>query len=288
MELTKIFAINRLNISSVDMCDKFADVKFIIARSGANRDPQIRRKHNHKYFQLHYILQGSIVYEIEGNIVDALEGNVVVVPSGHYHSVINQSSDYIKVTVSFNANVDSDIYSILNVSNNYLHKMTPDIFSGIEFVTEQANKCGSFSEMLIKKRLTEMVYILADRLSTGKSKSNENEFSDDRLLKAITYIEDNPGVFFKCYEVAHHCGISSKQLGRLFKKYRNESFLDFIHAQKIGDACQRLLNTDKKVEIIAQELGFSSINYFSKFFIFEVGMPPTEYRKKYIEILRKE
>ncbi|MBQ7976848.1 MAG: AraC family transcriptional regulator, partial [Clostridia bacterium] len=279
-----IDAVNKINIYGVDIFDKLVNILFVLARSGENRDPQKCRSHNHTYFEIHYVAKGNMLYEVDNASVEVSAGQYIIVTPRQVHRVLDHSDDYIKYSVAFEIEKNCEIYSLFNSKRKRIFQITTDLKNGFDFVTRQANKRGAYCEFLIKKRLNEMVYIIADQLANGKGLKVNKEFSDDRLLKAKKYIEDNSNIFFSCNEVAQYCGISTKQLGRLFQKYRNESLLEFIHVQKISDARKLLLNTDELQETISKNLGFSSVHYFNKFFLHEVGMTPDDYRKKHSKV----
>ncbi len=281
MDYTCIDAINRVNISDVDISDEFVNVMFVYARSGANRDPQKCRCHNHTYFEIHYVAEGNMVYEVDDTSVDVLAGQYILITPRQLHRVIVHSDDYVKFSLAFEVDMKSELYDVFNNKGKKCFDITPDLVRGFNFVTRQAERRGAYCELIIKKRLNEMVYLIAEQLAKGKTSKLCKVFADDRLLKAKKYIEDNSHVFFSCNEVAQYCGISTKQLGRLFQKYRNESLLEFIHVQKISDARRMLINTDELQETISRELGFSSVHYFNKFFLHEVGMTPDDYRRKH-------
>jgi len=288
MDYTCIDAINRVNISDVDISSEFVNVLFVYARSGANRDPQKCRCHKHTYFEIHYVAEGNMIYEVDDTSVDVLSGHYILVTPCQSHRVIDHSDDYVKFSLAFEVDHESELYSLFDSKRKKFFEITPDLISGFDFVIHQAEQRGAYSELLIKKRLNEMVYLIAEQLVKGKPTKLCKAFSDDRLLKAKKYIEDNSHVFFSCNEVAQYCGISTKQLGRLFQKYRNESLLEFIHVQKISDARRMLINTDELQETISRELGFSSVHYFNKFFLHEVGMTPDDYRKKHSKVKKQE
>ena len=54
---------------------------------------------------------------------------------------------------------------------------------------------------------------------------------------------------------------------------------DFIHKNRIKKACEMLLHTDKSIDIICSETGYSNKNVFYKKFLKFTGMMPAEYRK---------
>ena len=130
---------------------------------------------------------------------------------------------------------------------------------------------------MIKNRLCEIIYTVAE--SSAVRNAVPTSPYDTRMIKAKKYIEDNPQIFMTCEEVASYCNLSVKQLGRLFLQYENVSLLAFIHGQKIEEAKRMIKESDELFESISEKLGFSSVNYFGKFFTKHTGVTPGDYRR---------
>jgi len=73
---------------------------------------------------------------------------------------------------------------------------------------------------------------------------------------------------------------SPKTLSNLFKMYSDKTALTFINDRIITEARRLLLFSDKTSEEITYILGYNGPGHFSKFFKKQVGISPTEFRKK--------
>jgi AraC-like DNA-binding protein len=155
--------------------------------------------------------------------------------------------------------------------------MTDDAKCSLDFILRRSKNKTLCSELLIKNRLCEIIYTVAETAAVKIPPSTAAY--DTRIIKAKKYIEDNPHIFLTCDEVARYCNLSAKQLGRLFLQYENVSLLAFIHGQKIEDAKKLIRETDELFETISEKLGFSSVNYFGKFFTKHTGITPGDFRK---------
>ncbi|HHX59899.1 MAG TPA: AraC family transcriptional regulator [Epulopiscium sp.] len=80
--------------------------------------------------------------------------------------------------------------------------------------------------------------------------------------------------------IASLFGISPNYLSTLFKKTTGIGFNEYITSQKITLAKAALLETDKKIYEVAEELGFESAFYFSKVFKKTVGLSPRDFIQK--------
>ena len=74
---------------------------------------------------------------------------------------------------------------------------------------------------------------------------------------------------------------SQEYLLRTFKKKEGITILQYINDLKLDRARQLLSETDMPVKAIAEELGFTSVGYFGRFFRGKTGLSPNAYREKF-------
>ena len=75
--------------------------------------------------------------------------------------------------------------------------------------------------------------------------------------------------------------INSSYLGQIFRKKFNQSFKDYLTNYRINEAARQLINTDKKINQIAADVGYRDCDYFIRKFIETQGCTPSKYRKNH-------
>lgn len=80
-------------------------------------------------------------------------------------------------------------------------------------------------------------------------------------------------------EVAERLGVTTAHFTRLFSQTVGIPPGRFLKQQKLNYAKKLLVLPEMTVALVAEMLGFSNVNYFSKVFRKENGMTPAEYRK---------
>ncbi|QKX06170.1 helix-turn-helix transcriptional regulator [Aquimarina sp. TRL1] len=98
----------------------------------------------------------------------------------------------------------------------------------------------------------------------------EYHFLIEKHYKTITTVE--------AYAKMLH--ISPKSLSNLFKKYDNRTPFEIIKERRQLQAVRLLKHTSKSISKIAEELSFTDIYTFSRFFKTNTGISPSHYRKK--------
>ena len=76
--------------------------------------------------------------------------------------------------------------------------------------------------------------------------------------------------------------ISQPYLSKIFKKYKNCTYNEYIINLKITEARKLLESHDCLIGEVAETLGFTDQFYFSKVFKNAVGCTPREYRKRFM------
>ncbi len=111
-----------------------------------------------------------------------------------------------------------------------------------------------------------------------KSMIRTQQSRQDRLAEqAKRYWLDHP---FACMaETARHCRVSERALYSAFRVSCGKTPVEIKHRLIIQSAAEMLRGTDKSVEKIAEELGFSSTAYFRKVFHEVMGFPPRDTRR---------
>lgn len=113
------------------------------------------------------------------------------------------------------------------------------------------------------------------------SKIQEDNKSNHTVLirKAISYIkQEYKNEKLRLGHVADAIHVNPSYLSILFKKHMNTSFSDYLLQLRMEIATQLLLTSDKRISEIADDIGFSSAQYFSTCFKNYTGHSPKEYR----------
>ena len=87
---------------------------------------------------------------------------------------------------------------------------------------------------------------------------------------------------FRIEDLYLQLGVSRVQLHRKLTALTGQSTSNFIRSFRLHKARKLLLETERNVSEIAYKVGFSDPNYFTRAFIREHGITPTELRKSFV------
>lgn len=81
-------------------------------------------------------------------------------------------------------------------------------------------------------------------------------------------------------EIAAQANVHPVTLSRLFKQETGMSFVHYVTKRRLNKAKELLLNTNWKIQTIAEEVGYFNYPHFRNIFKSEFGCGPKEYREK--------
>lgn len=96
----------------------------------------------------------------------------------------------------------------------------------------------------------------------------------------IEYIHLHYKEQIKLKDVAEKFFVNAAYLGRAFQKATGVNFNQYLNDLRISEAKKLLLQTDKLIYEIANEVGYTESKYFIMKFIQSVGKSPSEYRNQ--------
>jgi len=99
------------------------------------------------------------------------------------------------------------------------------------------------------------------------------------IKQACEYIHTHYADDLTLTQMAEYTNLSISHFGSLFKRYTGESLVSYINQVRVERAKDRLRETNDKIYLIAEEVGFSSQPYFIRVFRSITGISPNEYRK---------
>lgn len=103
----------------------------------------------------------------------------------------------------------------------------------------------------------------------------------DKFQVIIKYIENNYANDITLEDLAKIAGYSAYHFSRIFKKYSNTTFINFLNRRRIKASELLLLENNSTITDIAMQVGFSSLTTFNRVFKNINGCTPSEYKKLY-------
>ena len=97
--------------------------------------------------------------------------------------------------------------------------------------------------------------------------------------KILLYIYKNYTQNISLNDIAESGNICRSKCCKLFKKYLNQTPIDFLNTYRLEISKSLLINSNLNITEIALNSGFNHLSYFSKLFYQKYNFTPKEYRK---------
>ena len=110
--------------------------------------------------------------------------------------------------------------------------------------------------------------------------SARSGYSDHRIRRSLRLMRGGFTEGMSIKMVAREAGLSPQHFFQLFKRYIGVTPNVYWNTIRSEHAISDLLTTQKSVTDIGYTLGFSSQASFTRFFTSNVGIPPSEYRRR--------
>lgn len=105
--------------------------------------------------------------------------------------------------------------------------------------------------------------------------------TDPRIEEVMRYLSARLDQSLKLDEIARHVSLSPSRLSHLYKAETGQTIMDTFLKMRLRHAADLLQYTSQRVEHIADQVGYSSVYYFSTAFKTYFGVSPTAYRRQH-------
>lgn len=251
-------------------------------------------EHTHNFIELVYTLSGSGVHKINDKEYRVGSGDLLLVNYHSKHTVTPiEHLSYVDIMlkpeyISDTLEGTEDLFLLLQLSdfsdlsnqvirNNLLLHFDSEEQKKIVFLlnwTKEEQSEGAPASNLILHSGISMLLSLVFRKMTehqGIRLSLNNHL--------LSYIERNCDGKLLINEIAAKCGYSEEHFSRIFKANFGKSPVKYLSECRINKAKSLLLNTDKSIDTIITDCGFSNRTAFFKKFLSSTGQTPLQFRK---------
>jgi AraC family transcriptional regulator len=134
-------------------------------------------------------------------------------------------------------------------------------------------------DFLLQELLLSIVeaYLARRRLSSPAWRGSR--FEDSRIRRAIALLRARPNKELNMDDLASQVGLSRSRFYDLFQMCTGFSPRGYLDMLCVETAISRLSSGQGKIAEVSAELGFSAQSNFTRFFLNQVGVPPSEYRR---------
>ena len=255
--------------------------------------------HWHNEFEINRIIEGSGEFLWGDKRYSCKAGDIIIIPPDTLHTIYLTTSNSLHYdTLVFNSsmlysNIGERSYNELILplisgkiavfpkidSNIPLYK---DLITFTDLVFKHAKDSRAINDILLKSELLHIFGIIFE--NSLYCKVNISSKSILHILRpALEYIRNNYNRDTTIDELANICHISSSHFMGCFKNATGIGAIEYICQLRIKKACEMLRDYEDNISDIAAQCGFSNLSNFNRHFKKQLGITPSEYRKKMLK-----
>lgn len=249
--------------------------------------------HSHAdFYELVFVIGGSAMHIVDDECFPIKKGDVFVIGTERSHGFSDAVGFKIcNIMFGFDEffGQSSDICSSQSFRSLFFGKdglqskltLPPDEFIRIcdvlKMLQNEYETDSDGRETLLRSYFM-MLSVILSRLfaskESGKNRSAEN------ITAAAEFIERNFTEKLTLDSIAEVTHYSARHFVRIFTETYHQTPQEYIVSLRLRRACNLLEEGELSVEETAQQSGFGDGNYFSRVFKKQMGITPSEYRRR--------
>ena len=138
----------------------------------------------------------------------------------------------------------------------------------------------------IKIKILELLFVMSKLEDiSGKNEENYIPRSQAELVKHVAeYISDHINDKLSIQTLTNMFGVSDTYLQKAFRSVYGVPVASFVRIQKMQNAAQELIHTNRTIDEIAEEFGYINESKFSAAFKKIMGDSPSVFRKEHSKV----
>jgi AraC-like DNA-binding protein len=247
--------------------------------------------HWHNCIEIIYVLKGRIKLSINTDNFEICENQLEIINIDEAHSISSDEDNKLllfHLDPSFFSKYYKDIDNIFfYTDSSAIDSQKGDEYDDLrtflsellyEYVQKQENYHEEIEDILINllfHLINNFHYLLYEQESL---KDNKEQL--DRYHRISKYIYNNYNNNITLQEIAKKEFLSPHYLSHEIKYATGSSFTDLLNLTRVEESVKFLLDSDKSISEISDQVGFSHVRYLNKHFKILYNCTPLQFKRK--------
>lgn len=249
--------------------------------------------HWHNCLEIIFVLRGTVYVQMESEIYELEEREIEIINADEPHKIYSDNEDNkvlrFKMDLDFFEKYYNDVKNIYFYTNSSKegvqekekYQVLRRYLSILAY--EAIEKSEDYDEEIEKQMVKLLFYLLNNfhYLIYDEEDLKENEVQFERYHRISKFIYNNYMNKISLQDIAKREFLSSYYLSHEIKNMAGTNFMDFLNSTRVHESVKLLLDTDKTLSEISEDVGFSHTRYYNKYFKMYYNTTPLQYRKKH-------
>lgn len=248
--------------------------------------------HWHKSMELIYIKKGTGRILMGHDWFTACAGDIFVIPPDVLHAIgriPRHSMEYENFIFqpeflgSNAADICAQKYLIPLSGGQLLHPVCilpadapyPEISACLKMAEDLCEEKALAYEIGVKSAMLQLLLHLIRLQPIPPAQESADTL---RLKQVLQFVQEHFSEKLTIAQAALCCGLSASHFMRWFKERTGSSFGSYLNEYRLSKGAEMLRQTNHKILVIAEEIGFESLANFNRQFKARYGITPREYR----------
>jgi AraC-like DNA-binding protein len=240
--------------------------------------------HSHSNYELYYLTRGERTFFLTNVPYSITAPCFIVIPPHVLHKT--EGGSYERYNINF------DTKYLNKFQENILEKLALKITKPctekhilLSDILEEMSKIDKKDKFYAEKLNALFSYLIYSMNMSSEFKTEREiiKISDSysAVMNIVKYLDSNFANQITLEDLSNMYFTSKPKLINDFKKVTNASPIDYLLRLRLNHAKRLLTLTNKSINVISNECGFSSSNYFSMIFKKKMHMSPSDFRQCY-------
>lgn len=242
--------------------------------------------HWHEQLQLLWVYEGELEYNINGETIRIDKNTLLFINKYQLHSSKTIENDAKTLCINFDIDFFHPtvlmhfISPMLEVSvlDYYVIKPIDDLEAKLKDLVSRID--GSESIFSVITLVTQAFDYMLEHINISKLPKETNG-EIEIFNKMLTFVQENYMKKIKVEDIANEGLINKNLCTELFQKYAKISPMKYVNRYRLYVGRQFILQTDKTIAEVSEEVGFNQYSYFIEQFRLHYALPPLQYRKEF-------
>lgn len=238
--------------------------------------------HSHNFYELIYFLNGTGLQVINGDEYFCEKNSITLIRPLDTHYFIQQSKNIMVLSLSIKKEefemiaqfYDPLLLSSIQNQKQFIYSESTSLPPLIHYINGKAENINEYDCKFILSYFLNMYIESAQHIQNHLELPKMLVFALNEIKKKENLQQGIPAFI----ELSHY---SQSHLSRLIRKYFNMSLKEYINEIRLQNAYNDIILTNKSLEDISEDIGFSSFSHFNKIFKARFSITPSRLRKNH-------
>ncbi|WP_152393449.1 helix-turn-helix domain-containing protein [Paenibacillus guangzhouensis] len=150
---------------------------------------------------------------------------------------------------------------------------TDEVLNSMGNLHERMNRCHDWKvlEQIVLEALTQ----IASKVEEKREQRGSNKLIENMLIYIEEHYRESE---FSLAQLADQFELTPTYISKLFKEHTEKNFIDYLIETRVKAAVALLMDKNRKINDIAEEVGYNNTRSFLRAFKKYTGMTPSEHR----------